>query len=131
MLINGGRVRENFHSEWKQVDAVRKLHPHPLVQIHPETAAKLGIKNGDWVWIETELGRIKQKAELNDGLAPDVVHAEHGWWFPEKPGSEPSLHGGWESNINVILSDDPDICSPVTGGWPLKTALCRIYKAKD
>ena len=46
MLINGGRVRESFHSEWKQVKSVRELHLDPLMQIHPETAAKLGIRGG-------------------------------------------------------------------------------------
>ena len=86
---------------------------------------------GDWVWIETVRGRVKQRAELFDGIAPNVVHAEHGWWYPEQSGSEPSLHGVWESNINVVLNDDPDVCSPVTGGWPLKTALCRIYKVEN
>jgi thiosulfate reductase/polysulfide reductase chain A len=24
------------------------------------------------------------------------------WWFPEKPGAEPSLCGVWESNPNVL-----------------------------
>jgi len=94
-------------------------------------AAGLGIANGDWVWIETIRGRVRMKAELFDGLRPDVVHAEHGWWFPELPGEEPWLHGVWESNINVLLNDDPEVCNPITGSWPLKTALCRVYKAKS
>jgi len=131
MLITGGRVREYFHSEWRQVKSVRKLRPDPIMQIHPDTAAKLGISNGDWVWIETVRGRVRQKAELFDGLNPGVVHAEHGWWFPELPGEEPWLHGVWESNINVVLNDDPDVCSQITGGWLLKTALCKVYKGGE
>ncbi len=127
-LINGGRVRPFFHSEWRQVAAVRGLHPDPLVQIHPETAAGLDIRDGDWVWIETARGRIRQKASLTGMVSRDMVHAEHGWWYPEVSGSEPSLHGVWESNVNVLLNEEPDVCSPVTGGWPLKTALCRVYK---
>jgi anaerobic selenocysteine-containing dehydrogenase len=131
MLITGGRFRPYFHSEWRQVDALRKRRPHPQVQIHPDTATKLGIKNGDWVWIETLRGRIKQRCTIFDGIDPGVVHAEHGWWFPEEPGGEPSLHGAWESNINVVTDDDPDRCNKLGGGWPLKTALCRIYKVSD
>ncbi|MFC2062868.1 molybdopterin-dependent oxidoreductase, partial [Chloroflexota bacterium] len=131
MLMTGGRVREYYHSEWRQVKSVRKLHPDPIIQIHPDTAAKLGISNGDWVWVETIRGRVRQKAELFDGLHPGVVHAEHGWWFPELPGEEPWLHGVWESNINVVLNDDPDVCSQITGGWPLKTALCKVYNTNS
>jgi len=129
-LITGGRIHQFFHSEWRQIESVRKLHPYPILQIHPETAMKLAINDGDWVWIETLRGRIRQKAKLFDGLAPNVVHAEHGWWYPELPGEEPWLHGVWESNVNVVLNDEPDVCNEMTGGWPLKTALCRVYKAK-
>jgi thiosulfate reductase/polysulfide reductase chain A len=129
-LLTGGRVREYFHSEWRQIKSVRKLHPDPLVQIHPDTAESSGIRNDDWVWIETLRGRVKQKAQLFDGIPDNVVHAEHGWWFPELPGDEPSLHGVWESNINVVLNDDPDVCNDKNGGWPLKTALCKIYKVE-
>ncbi|MFC2060828.1 molybdopterin-dependent oxidoreductase, partial [Chloroflexota bacterium] len=130
-LITGGRVREYYHSEWRQIASIRKRRPDPIMQIHPDTAAKLGISNGDWVWIETIRGRVKQKAQLFDGLEPGVVHAEHGWWFPELPGEEPWLHGVWESNINVVLNDDPDVCNQIIGGWPLKNALCKVYKVKS
>jgi len=130
-LITGGRVRPLYHSEWRQVDSVRKQHPDPIVQIHPDTAADRNIKEGDWVWIEGDRGRIRMKAQLFDGLAPEVVHAEHGWWFPELPGEDPWLHGAWESNVNVLTGDDPEHCNPITGAWGLKTVLCDVYKVKN
>lgn len=128
-LINGGRIREFFHSEWRQIASVRRLHPDPLVQIHPATATTLGITAGDWVWIETVRGRIKQRAELTERVSPQTVHAEHGWWYPELPENAPMEQRVWASNVNVLLDDDPAVCSPVTGGWPLRTALCRVYRA--
>lgn len=130
MLITGGRIRHYFHSDFRQIESVRKLHPYPIVQMHPETAAKHNIEDGDWVWIETRRGRVRQKAQLFDGLKPDVIHAEHGWWYPELPGEDPWLHGVWISNINICLDDDPEVCNTLTGAYPLKTALCKIYKAK-
>jgi anaerobic selenocysteine-containing dehydrogenase len=129
MLLTGGRFQWMFHSEHRQVHPIRKHHPHPLVQVHPETARKLGIDDGDWVWIQSKNGRVKMKCTYFDGMDPRVVHAEHGWWFPELPGEEPWLHGVWESNINVLLDDDPEVCNKYSGGWPLKTGLCKIYKA--
>ena len=130
-LITGGRVRPLYHSEWRQIDSVRKQHPDPIVQIHPDTAADRNIKEGDWVWIEGDRGRIRMKAQLFDGIAPEVVHAEHGWWFPELPGEDPWLHGAWESNVNVLTGDDPEHCNPITGAWGLKTVLCDVYKVKN
>jgi anaerobic selenocysteine-containing dehydrogenase len=128
-LINGGRFRPMFHSEHRQVASLRRMHPDPIIQIHPDLARELGIADGDGVWIETRLGRTRQKAKLYPWIDPKVVHAEHGWWFPEAPGAEPSLHGAWEANVNVLTDDDPAKCDPMVGGWQLKSLLCRIYKA--
>ncbi len=130
-LITGGRFNPMYHSEWRQIDSTRQRHPYPLLQIHPDTAAKLGIAEGDWVWIEGLRGRVRQKATLFSGIKPNVVHGEHGWWYPELPGEEPWLHGAWESNINVLTNDDPEVCNQLNGVWPLKTVLCKVYKAKE
>jgi anaerobic selenocysteine-containing dehydrogenase len=101
------------------------------MQINPATAAELGISDGDWVWIETPTGRIRQKCQIFKGIDPRVVHTQHGWWFPELPGEEPWLHGVWESNINVVTDDKPEHCNKITGGWPLRAMLCKVYKMKD
>jgi anaerobic selenocysteine-containing dehydrogenase len=131
MLITGGRHEPLYHSEFRQIDSLRRRHPHPLLQINPETAAGLDIMDGDWVWVETVRGRIRMKCRHFSGIDPRVVHAEHGWWFPELPGEEPWLHGVWESNVNVLTEDDPNICCEYHGGWPLRTALCKVYKCKS
>lgn len=128
-LITGGRVREYYHSEWRQVEPVRKFHPFPIVQMHPNTARKYGIKDGDWIWIETARGRAKQMAKITDIVPENIVHAEHGWWYPELLGKEP-LHHVFEPNINLVTDDDPSSCNQIIGSWPLRTALCKIYKAE-
>ena len=102
---------------------MRKLNPDPLVDINTGTAQKLGIKDGDWVWIESPRGRIKQRARLTDGIHPGVVSAQHGWWFPEK---EPPEYGFTESNVNMITPSEP--CDPHTGSMSWKAFLCKIYK---
>ncbi len=130
ILITGGRHVPFYHSEHRQIDSLRKMHPDPLVQINPKTASELGISNGDWVWIETPRGRVRQKCRYFDGIDPKVVHGQHGWWFPELPGEEPWLHGAWESNINVVTSDDPEHCNKIGGIWPLRTLMCKVYKVK-
>jgi len=127
ILITGKRHMPFYHSEFRQIDSLRNRHPDPMVQIHPETAGKLGIKESDWVWIETATGRVRQKCEFFAGMDPRIVSAQHGWWFPELPGEEPGIHGIWESNINVCINDDPGRCNPILGIWPLRTSLCKVY----
>ena len=127
ILITGGRFDPYYASEHRQIFTFRKRRPDPLVQVNPETARGLGIQDGDWVWIETLRGKVKQKCIYFEGISPRVIHAEYGWWYPEDKGEAPFLHGAWKSNINVITDDDPDRCDSMSGGWPLRTGLCRIY----
>lgn len=128
ILTTGGRHQPFYHSEHRQVKSMRRMHPDPVMQINPQTAIEFGIQNDDWVWIETPRGRIKQKCRIFDGIDLRVVHAQHGWWFPEEDAAEPSLHGVWKSNCNVLTDDKPDSCNPISGGWPLRGLLCKIYK---
>jgi anaerobic selenocysteine-containing dehydrogenase len=130
ILTTGGRVPVFFHSEHRQVGGgMREINPDPMVEIHPETAKTFGISNGDWVWIENHHGRCKMKARLTTTVASRLVHAQHSWWFPEKPMEEPTLGGAWESNINLLL---PSELQGKTGfGYPFKVNLCKVYPYKE
>ncbi len=129
ILTTGGRTPAFFHSEHRQIPSLRRINPEPLTEVHPQTAAALGIKDGDWIYLENKHGRCKQRAKLTEGIDPGVVHAQHGWWFPEKPGPEPSLYGAWESNINLLIPAGQTGRSGL--GYPFKNQICRIYKAED
>ncbi len=130
ILITGGTVIECHHQGMRQVTFFREKYPHPELRIHPETAAQLNIADGDWVYIETRRGRIKQRARLTDRIHPRVVQADR-WWYPEEPGPEPHLHGFWKSNVNVVTADDPEVCDPMYGTWFNRGNLCRVYKVED
>jgi anaerobic selenocysteine-containing dehydrogenase len=124
ILITGVRIPGFFHSEYRGLPWVRELNKEPLVQIHPDTAAKEGIHEGDWVIIESRRGKVRQRAVFFSGMDPRVISAQHAWWFPEDkdPG-----HGWERSNINVLTSDALEEQDPTFGASNLKTALCRIY----
>jgi len=122
ILTAGARIGLFFHSEGRQIESLRRGHPDPLIEIHPETASSLGIEEGDWVWIETAEGRVTMRARLFEGIAQDVVSAEHAWWFPEEG---PPEYGWKKSSINLLFGDteyDPD-----TGAESLRCELCRVY----
>jgi anaerobic selenocysteine-containing dehydrogenase len=105
------------------IPTLRALHPDPLVEIHPETAKAFDIKNGDWVYIETPRGRIMQKAKITSSIDMRVVHAEHGWWFPEE--KDPS-HGWNKSNVDILTENKPPL-DPYMGSTNLRVLLCKIY----
>ncbi|HDZ91926.1 MAG: molybdopterin-dependent oxidoreductase [Deltaproteobacteria bacterium] len=127
ILITGRRLPGFFHTENRQVPWLRELHREPVVEIHPETAEKEGIKEGDWVVIESPRGRVRQRAKIFEGMDPRVVSAEHAWWFPEKkdPG-----HGWDESNINILTDNAYESCDPAMGATHVRTLLCKISPEK-
>lgn len=129
VLTTGKRSWEFFHSEHRNMPTMREFHPDPLVDIHPDTAAALGIADGDWVWIENERGRCRQRANVTITTDPRVVNAEHGWSFPEQPHEAPSLMGVFNSNINNLTTQ---MVTGETGyGAPYKCLLCKVYKCTD
>ena len=90
VATTGGRNILFFHSEHRQIPSLRSLTPDPIVTINPETAAKYGIANGDWVAIENPEGRLVQRARVTPEVDPRVVHMQHAWWVPEQDGEAPN-----------------------------------------
>jgi anaerobic selenocysteine-containing dehydrogenase len=124
ILITGARSPGFFHTENRQLPWLRELHKDPVVEIHPDTAETEGIKEGQWVIIESARGKVRQRARLFAGIHPKVVSAQHAWWFPEK--KEPG-HGWDESNINILTDNAYDTCDPAMGATSVRTLLCKIY----
>ena len=124
ILITGARSPGFFHSENRQVLWLRELHQDPEVEIHPKTARKEGIDEGDWIVIESPRGKVRQRAKFFAGMDPRIVSAQHAWWFPEK---KESTHGWDESNINVLTDNAYETCDPAMGATNVRTLLCRIY----
>ncbi|MFC2019522.1 molybdopterin-dependent oxidoreductase, partial [Chloroflexota bacterium] len=113
------------HSGGRQISTLRDARPEPVISLNPETAAGLGIDDGDWVYIETMRGRIRQRARLDADLDPRVVHADYAWWFPEKGAN--GLYGWAESNIN-ILTDDKLPYNREMGSPNMRGIFCKVYK---
>ena len=130
ILATGRRSPVLFHSEHRQIPWLREIDPNPTAEIHPETAKKLGIADGEWVYLENDRGRVKFKAKVTITGHPNMVFVAHGWWLPETEGKEPNLFSTWQHNINNLIPMDRQGTSGF-GGAPYRTCLCRISKIKD
>ena len=128
-LITGGRHIAYFHSNNRQIPWCRELEPMPRLEIHPETAHMLDIKENDWVWIETPKSedRVKMPVRLTMAVRPDVVHAPSHWWFPEVKTPE---HDCFKSSINLVLSNDGPY-DPISGASNNRGVLCKVYRAEE
>jgi anaerobic selenocysteine-containing dehydrogenase len=127
LLITGVKQPMYYHSQGRQIPSLRELAPEPLVEMHSQTAAALGVAAGDFAWVQTSRGRLRMKVRTHERIHPKVVNVPHGWWLPERPGAE---HGVLDLCANVLTDDDPDNCDVAFGGSPLKGMLCRVYRAE-
>ena len=128
ILNSGYRTPTFFHSANRQLPWLREIRPDPIVELHPETAEKHDIRQGDWLWIESPRGRVKLRAKLNTGISPMVVVAEHGWWYPEVNTPD----RGWNiSNINMLTDNSHESMDPLMGATNLRVLLCNVNRCEE
>lgn len=126
LIMTSGKSLYYRHSGGRQIASLRNMCPQPITYVNTQTAEKLNINNGDWIYIETLRGKIKQRAILADDLDPKVVWINPCWWFPEKEAV--NLYGWEKSNINILTNDSPPFNKEM-GSVNLRGLRCKIYKA--
>lgn len=123
-LSTGRRIPVYFHSEHRQLPWCREVWPVPRLEVNPKDANDLGLEHGDWAWIETPFGKIRQCVDINASVAEGCMNAEHQWWFPEldRPGKGFDLCG-----CNCLV-DSYAQCEAM-GSPQLRGYLVKVYKA--
>jgi anaerobic selenocysteine-containing dehydrogenase len=114
ILTTGWRLPVYRHTENRENPLLREIHPRPGILIHPDTAAKLEISEGDPVTVETRVGSSTLSAFLTLGIHPDVVQATPGW--------------RGKANINQVIPWDR--FAEGIGSVPMRGVLCRLKKGK-
>jgi anaerobic selenocysteine-containing dehydrogenase len=121
MPLTGSR---NANQPWLQAISGEYLFERweTWAEINPETANRLGISEGDLVWVESPLGKIRMKARIYKGAIPDVINIPF--------GSGHQSGGRWANG----LGENPykllaDILDPLTGDPIKESTRVKIYKA--
>jgi len=124
LVLISAKSRYYLMSSYRWVDRLREKRPRPAVEIHPDTATRHGIADGDEVVIETRYGEVTQTACVTDIVHPRVVSAALGWWFPE---GDPKDQFDWKrSNFNMLTSVGK--LGREFGTPNLKNLPCRIRR---
>lgn len=126
LLQTGLREKTYQHSRFREQPWAKKVSPDPLLRIHPQTAAKLGVAEGDWVSVETHghTGTCRLKAQLTAHTSPDVVATGMGWW---RPDGEAPHYGALEVNINAAMSYAGPY-DPMSGSKDTRGLACRVTR---
>ena len=124
LMTTGSRQPTYFHSEHRQLPWCREVWPSPRIEMNPKDAERLGLKQGDWVWIETPWGKVREVLDLYYGISQGVVNANHAWWFPE---FDTASHGFELVGINCV--NDPYGQDTVGGCATMRSTPTIVYKA--
>jgi assimilatory nitrate reductase catalytic subunit len=70
-----GRLLEHYQSgaQTRRVPELLVAQPEARAELHPETAARLGIADGDRIVVSNERGEVSALADLTDGIRIDTV----------------------------------------------------------
>lgn len=125
LILTDGRTLEIYHGLGLTLPSRRKRIPDPIIEIHPDTAGKLEIKEDDWVWIQTHQNknRFRRKVVLSSTLHPTVVWCNSHFHYPEKR----SLRERLEPNINLSHTLEGPY-DPIDGASCLRGVPCRITR---
>lgn len=91
------------------------------VEINPETARGLGIRDRDRVWVESAVGKLNVMARLHPGTPPEVANLPYG--FGHEAGGRWAKGTG--ANVNDLLGATS---MTVTGASVYPITRVRIYK---
>jgi anaerobic selenocysteine-containing dehydrogenase len=111
LILSTGQ-RDLFYtaSQMHHIDWLRKHRPHAVAEMGPETAATYNITHGQEVYVETDRGRARMHAKVDERVAEGVVLVPHGWQG--------------ESNANLLT--DCTCREPIMGYPTWKSQLCNV-----
>ena len=120
-LVFAGSIHANdpYRQDISSIHSKQKWNS--WVEISPGAAEKLGIKEDDWVWVESPLAKLKCRAKLTLGAMPQVVnvplglgHRALGRWAK-----------GIGENVGRLLTHSTE---PFTGEPLLNKTRVKVYK---
>jgi formate dehydrogenase major subunit len=94
LLLTTGRILSQYNvGAQTRRTPNNRWHDEDRLEIHPHDAQERGVKEGDWVGIESRAGQTVLRAQVTERIQPGVVYTT--FHFPE-------------SGANVITTDSSD-----------------------
>ncbi|MEU8471069.1 molybdopterin oxidoreductase family protein [Streptomyces sp. NPDC029006] len=113
-LVLVGRRHLRSNNSWMHnVPALTGGSNRCTLHIHPEDAARLGVRDGVGVRVRGAGGEVVAPAEVTDGVRPGVVSLPHGWGH-DRPGTRLG-HASTVPGVNVNQLLDGSLLDPLSG----------------
>ncbi|MEU0336112.1 molybdopterin oxidoreductase family protein [Streptomyces sp. NPDC006193] len=113
-LVLVGRRHLRSNNSWMHnVPALTGGSNRCTLHIHPDDAARLGVRDGAGVRVRGAGGEVVAPAEVTDAVRPGVVSLPHGWGH-DRPGTR-LRHAATDPGVNVNQLLDGSLLDPLSG----------------
>jgi anaerobic selenocysteine-containing dehydrogenase len=95
------------------IEVLVKGKPRCTLQVHPDDAARLGLRDGAPARITSRVGSVDAPVEVTDAIRPGVVSLPHGWGHG-RPGTRLSV-AAERAGVNSNVLADHESIDPLSG----------------
>ncbi|WP_395576224.1 molybdopterin oxidoreductase family protein [Streptomyces sp. BK79] len=129
-LVLVGRRHLRSNNSWMHnVPALTGGSNRCTLHLHPDDAARLGVRGGDPVRVKGAGGEVTAPAEVTDAVRPGVVSLPHGWGH-DRPGTR-LTHAATEPGVNVNQLLDGSLLDPLSGNAVLNGVPVTLAPLTD
>ncbi len=118
--LSVGRCAAHTHCSTQNNFYLHELVPENELWIHTKEAAKLGIKDGAYVEVESKVGKGRVKAKVTDFIHPEAVFMLHGFGKTVPAQTRAYLKGASDALLQENISD------PVGGSPAYEDTFIRV-----
>ena len=81
IILTTGRVVSQFLSgtQTRRIGPLVDQYPEPRIEMHPQLATRLGIKDGEWARVESRRGVCTLRAQVVTTIRPDTIFIPYHW----------------------------------------------------
>jgi assimilatory nitrate reductase catalytic subunit len=101
-------------TQTRRIGPLVDQYPEPRIELHPNLATKLGIKDGEWATAESRRGSVTLRAMVVKTIRPDTIFIPYHW------------AGRKSANQLTISAQDPISKIP-----EYKVCAARLHKAEQ
>jgi anaerobic selenocysteine-containing dehydrogenase len=76
-------TKNRIHSQFGNLETIRRMAPSPNLAMHPEDAAQRGLSEGDQARVFNDRGSLLLPVVFDWGLRPTCVAVPNGWWITD------------------------------------------------
>ncbi|MCL5958660.1 MAG: molybdopterin-dependent oxidoreductase [Chloroflexi bacterium] len=102
---------------------LHNLSPENELWINKRRAATLGISDGDEVEVHSDVGQIRVKAKVTEGIHPEAVFLAHGYG---RDAELQKLSRGKGANDSALIIDRVE---PMSGGAAMEETIVHVKRA--